>query len=395
MSDAIRLLIVTVDAPFFVTHHLPLAKAARKEGYVVHIAAPMHKDSLRGDEAAVQQIEGDGFAFHNIPLRRSSVSPLAELSLISALRDLMSRVAPGLVHCIGMKPILYAGSLARINGLPSVHAVIGLGSAFMRTDAKAAMRRWMIMRAFAFASNHRRCCVTVENTGDRELLLRAKAINPKRTFLVPGVGADLALFHPRTPDQSGQEGPPVVMFASRLIAAKGVHDFVEAARRIKAAGVPARFVLLGGRDPENPTCITEGELQEWQEEHVVEWWGYSADMPNVLRRADIFCLPTYYREGLPKVLIEAAATGLPIVATEIPGCCDIVKQGQNGLLVPPHDVDRLEAALLRMITDPKLRQAAGARSREIAVAGFSLEKFLAASLSIYRTALDATARRAG
>jgi glycosyltransferase involved in cell wall biosynthesis len=390
MSQPIRLLIVTVDAPFFVTHHLPLAEAARKEGFIVHIAAPVHKGSLRDDETAVRRIEGAGFEFHAIPLKRSNISPLAELSLIVALRDLMNRIAPGLVHCIGMKPILYAGSLARIRGLPAVLAVIGLGSTFLRNDAMVAVQRRIIISAFAFASGHSRCCVTVENMDDREMFMRPKAIDPERTFLVPGVGADLALFHPRSPGDDEPEGPPTVMFASRLIAAKGVREFVAAARRIKRAGVPARFVLLGGRDTENPTCIAQTELEEWQKEQIVEWWGYSADMPCMLRRADIFCLPTYYREGVPKVLIEAAATGLPIVTTDIPGCRDVVKHGQNGLLIPPHDIDRLEAALLQLIADTELRRAAGARSREVAVTDFSLQKYLAMSLAIYRKALGRT-----
>jgi glycosyltransferase involved in cell wall biosynthesis len=388
MRALVRLLYITVDAPFFVTHHLSLAKAARNEGYDVHIAAPLRHGSLRGDEKAAQQIEAEGLPFHDIPLRRSSTGPVTELSLFAALHALVNRVGPNLVHCIGMKPNLYGGFLARLKGLPCVLAVIGLGSPFLGSGRRADMRRALILRAFAFASGHRSCFVTVENTDDRDTFLRVKAIDPERTFLVRGVGADLSLFYPRSARERREEDPPIIMLASRLIAAKGIREFVAAARRVKSAGVPARFVLVGERDPENPTCIAQAELKGWQEEQVVEWWGYSADMPRTLHQADVFCLPTYYREGLPKVLIEAAATGLPLIATDIAGCRDIVRHGENGLLVPPRDVDRLTDALRRLINDPALRQSLGRRSRALAEEKFSLEAFLAASLAIYRKALD-------
>lgn len=387
MRDLVRLLYITVDAPFFVTHHLALAKAARNEGYEVHVAAPLRHGSLRGDEKAVRLIEAEGFLFHDIPLRRSSTGPVTEFSLIGALHDLLNRVSPTLVHCIGMKPNLYGGFLARLRGLPCVLAVIGLGSTFLGSGSRAAMRRALVLRVFAFASKNESCFVTVENWEDRDTFLRAHAIDAQRTFLLPGVGADLSLFYPCSTLERGGDRPPLVMLASRLIAAKGVREFVAAARRVRSAGVPARFVLVGERDPDNPTCITQEELKGWLKEQIVEWWGHSACMPETLRKADVFCLPTYYREGLPKVLIEAAATGLPLVTTDIAGCRDIVRHGENGLLVPPRDADQLAHALMQVIKDPALRQAFGKQSRAIAEEGFSLEAFLTESLAIYRKAL--------
>lgn len=385
---AARLLIISGDAPFFVTHFLALAEAAGREGYDVHVATPFDPASGRSDADAVRAIKRAGPTFHAIPLKRSSTNPIRELSLIGELAALMGRIAPDLVHCIGMKPVLYAGSIARLKKTPAVHSVIGLGLPFMGNGAKAALRRSLLVKAFAFVFGNRRCRATVEHEEDYSIFLRAKAIDPARLLRLNGVGVDLRTFCPRPSDQSIDDGAPIVMFASRLIAPKGVRDFVEAARRIKARGVPARFVIQCELDAQNPTAIPEAEVRAWHDEQVIEWWGHTTEMPKSLQGADIFCLPTYYREGIPKVLLEAAASGLPIITSDLPGCRDVVRQGYNGFLITPRDVGELEAALLRLITDGEFRLQAGQRSRAMAVEKFSVESFIGTSLGIYRSALQ-------
>lgn len=146
--------------------------------------------------------------------------------------------------------------------------------------------------------------------------------------------------------------------------------------------MPARFVLQCELDLQSRGAITESEVRAWHDEKTIEWWGYTADMPEALRCADIFCLPTYYREGVPKVLIEAAATGLPIVTSDLPGCRDVVRHGHNGLLVPPRDAVALEAALMRVLTDAEFRRQAGAASRQIAVEKYAVE-FMSAKCSAF------------
>jgi glycosyltransferase involved in cell wall biosynthesis len=383
-----RLLIISGDAPFFVTHFLTLAEAAGREGYDVHVATPFDPASTRRDADAVRAIEKMGLTFHPIPLKRSSTNPLRELSLIGELAALMARIAPDLVHCIGMKPVLYAGSIARLRKTPAVHSVIGLGLPFMGNGPMAALRRSLILKAFAFVFGNKHSRATVEHEEDYSIFLRAKAIEPARLLQLNGVGVDLARFCPRPSDQAGNDDAPLVMFASRLIAPKGVRDFVEAARRIKARGVPARFVLQCELDAENPTAIAEEEVRGWDDEKVIEWWGHTTEMPKSFRSADIFCLPTYYREGVPKVLLEAAASGLPIVTSDLPGCRDVVRQGGNGFLIAPRDVGALEAALLRLITDAEFRREAGRQSRAMAVEKFSVESYIRTSLAIYRSALE-------
>jgi glycosyltransferase involved in cell wall biosynthesis len=379
-----RLLYIAGDAPFFVTHFLLLAGAALHHGYDVHVASPLDPNSGRDDAAARRTIEKLGIVFHCISLRRASTNPLREISNIREFASLIARVKPDIVHCLGIKPVIYAGALARLRGLPAVHAVIGLGLPFMGQGTTAKLQRMLLLKGFSFAFGNPKARVTVEHDEDRDTLYAAKAVDPAKLTQHCGVGVDLTLFQPRP---KADAGPPVVMFAARLIEPKGVRDFVEAAQRVKARGIPARFVLQCQLDLANKNAIPEAEVRAWAEAGHVEWWGSTTDMPGAFGKADIFCFPTYYREGTPKVLLEAAAAGLPIITTTLPGCRDVVSDGDNGLLIEPRNIDQLEAALMRLLNDDSFRRQAGARSRAIAVARFGVEHFVGSTLALYKQAL--------
>jgi glycosyltransferase involved in cell wall biosynthesis len=193
----------------------------------------------------------------------------------------------------------------------------------------------------------------------------------------------MARFVPQPPPP----GPAVVVLASRMLWDKGVGEFVGAARLLQGQGNPARFVLVGKPDPGNPASVSEEQLRDWQQEGCIEWWGYRADMPKVLAATHIACLPSYYREGLPKFLIEAAAAGLPLVTTDATGCREAVEPGRNGLLVPPRDIPALAQALTRLLADGELRRRFGARSREIAEQRFDATRIHAATLAVYQQLL--------
>jgi glycosyltransferase involved in cell wall biosynthesis len=180
------------------------------------------------------------------------------------------------------------------------------------------------------------------------------------------------------------EGPPVVMLASRLLWDKGVGEFVEAARQLADSG--ARFVLVGAAEDNNPAAISRAEVERWVREGVVEWWGHQANMAATLAQASIVCLPSY-REGLPKVLLEAMACGKPCITTDAPGCRDAVRHGDNGLLVPVRDAEALATAIRRLLGRPEERVRMGARGRERAVSEFSQEKAISATLAVYREVL--------
>lgn len=205
--------------------------------------------------------------------------------------------------------------------------------------------------------------------------------------MIRGCGVDMDVFACRPEPLLAEGALPVVMFPARLLGDKGINEFVDAARQLKAAGTPARFVLVGRHDPDNPTDVGEARLEAWQTEQVVEYWGYSGDMPAMLAQAHVIVLPSY-REGLPRGLIEAAAIGRAIVTTDAPGCREIVRHGENGLLVPVGDAAATAAAIRRLLEDASLRQDMAARGRVIAETEFSVDSFVRDSLLAYDQVLQ-------
>lgn len=372
------ILFVVNEALFFTTHRAPVARAMRDRGFTVHVAAPF-------EAQAIAAIARDGFHFHAIPLARSGRNPLAELQLLWAIFNLMRQLRPDVAHLVSMKPVLWGGIAARLARAPAViSAVTGLGYLFIRRGLAASAQRALVMALYALALGHRNACVIFQNADDRALFLDRRLVDPARVVMIPGCGVDLDEFR-QTPEP---EGVPVVLFPARLIADKGVNEFVEAAKILRGEGLAARFVLAGRTDPDNPTDLGEPRLRQLLHDGVLEWIGYSTTMPATLSRAHIVCLPSY-REGLPRVLIEAAACGRAIVATDVPGCRGIVREGENGLLVPARDAPALAQALRRLILDRELRVRLGRAGRALAEKEFSVERFVELSLEAYRAVLPA------
>jgi glycosyltransferase involved in cell wall biosynthesis len=303
------------------------------------------------------------------------------------LESLYRRLRPDLVHHVTIKPVLYGGVAARLAKVPAVvFAVPGLGHVFVQTGVRASVLRNVVKRVYRFVFAHPRAKVIFQNPDDQALMERAQLVNAADSVLIRGSGVDMNVFTPR-PEPPGV---PVVVLAARMLWAKGVGEFVDAARQLREQKIEARFVLAGDSDPGNPSAVPVWQLEQWHDSGAVEWWGACDDMPRVLADAHIVCLPSY-REGLPKVLIEAAASGRPIVTTDVPGCREVVRHEENGLLVPARNAAALAAALRRLILSPVLRQFLGQRGREIAVAEFGLEKVIEQTLSIYKELLSSDA----
>ena len=364
---------VTVDW-YFCHHYLALACAVRDAGFAVTV--------ITGVDAHSEAIRAAGLELIPLEVSRKGMNPLRELRSIRRLTRILKDLRPDLLHNIAQKPVLYGTLAARLAGVPAVvNGVAGMGYLFTSEATRARLVRGLVggaYRALLAAPNVR---VLVQNPDDQGQIRRLTGVEP---VLIPGSGVDIARFAPRTE----APGPVVVALASRMLWDKGVGDFVAAARLLKEGGSPARFVLVGKPDPGNPTSVGEDQLDDWQREGWIEWWGYQADMAAVLAQTRIACLPSYYREGLPKFLIEAAAAGLPLVTTDATGCREAVEEGGNGLLVPPHDPAALAEALARLIGDANLRRELGACSREIAQARFDSTKIHAATLAVYRELLD-------
>jgi glycosyltransferase involved in cell wall biosynthesis len=360
-----RLLIVVNVSWFFVMHRLPIAIMARERGVDVHIAC--------GEGPGADDIKALGFPFHPLPMTRDALAPFKDVFALRALTKLYRELRPDIVHHVTLKPVIYGSMAARIAGVPAVmNAFAGLGYTFTADSLLARVRRSIIEKMLAGALRIPRQVVVFENNDDRLLLTGAGAVPAEQAEVISGIGVDTAQF-PIAPEPAG---PPCVLFASRMLREKGVEYFVEAARRLKSEGLHARFLLVGKPDPFNPGSITEYQLHEWARSGVVEWTGFRSDMARVLQESNIVCLPTFYREGVPRILLEAASSGRALVATDMPGCRDIVKDGSTGLLVQPHDVDGLVAALRSLILDADLRARLGAAGRELVERQFALPKVL-------------------
>lgn len=363
---------VTVDW-YFCQHYLALACAVRESGFRVSV--------ITGVEAHGGRIREASLGLLPLEVSRKGINPISELRSIWGLTRILRAERPDLLHNIAQKPVLYGTLAARLAGVPAVvNGVAGMGYLFTSETRRARLLRGLIGIAYRALLRGPGVRTLVQNADDRAEIHRLIGIEP---ILIPGSGVDLERFHPA----EEPSGVPVVVLASRMLWDKGVGDFVAAARILKAKGTRARLALVGKPDPGNPHSVEESQLHAWQREGCVEWWGHQTDMPAVLRRAHVACLPSYYREGLPKFLIEAAAAGLPLVTTNAPGCREALEDGTSGLLVPPRDPSALAAALESLVLDPDRRRRLGARSRRIAEERFDARHVHSQTLAVYRSLL--------
>jgi glycosyltransferase involved in cell wall biosynthesis len=375
MTDRPRLLYLITEDWYFWSHRLDLARHAAQAGFDVSIATRVTEHGER--------IQREGFRLFPIMLRRRSSNPFGELAALLELVRIYRRERPMIVHHVALKPILYGSIAAWCSGVPIVvNAFAGLGYIF--TDQKRSRGVLGICLRYVFKALLRlnKSVVVFQNRDDRDLLMKENIVTLEQTRIIPGSGVDTKAFDVRPPSS----GKPVVMLASRMLWDKGIGDFVEAVRRLKREGVSARFVLVGRCDEHNPAAIEPAQLEAWVNEGLVEWWQHREDMSSVLSGATMVVLSSY-REGLPKILLEAAACGKPLVATDVPGCRDIVTHGINGFLVPPRNPAALVTAIDSLLRDSSLRVAMGLAGREAVIHAFSVEKVTAQVLGLYRELL--------
>jgi glycosyltransferase involved in cell wall biosynthesis len=362
---------------FFVSHRLALATGAMELGDEVNVAASLQGDLDLGTNSIFAKA---GIRFHELHFSRSGSGPLELVRNISELTRLFRRVEPDIIHLITLKPVLLGGIVSRFIGIKGVvMAIPGRGSVFSARGLIASLRRWLVLWSYRLAYRAGNTRVIVQNTEDRDYFVGNRIFKSADVRLIRGSGVDLRRFEFRPEPQ----GTPVIVLASRMLREKGVEDFVAAARELKRSGHVARFVLVGEPDPGNPGTHTREQLEAWARHGAVEWWGFRPDMENVFAECHLVCLPTFYGEGVPKVLIEAAAAGRAIVTTDIPGCRDIVQHDHNGLLVPPHDARQLASALGSLISDPVRRRAMGAQGHLRAKQEFDVRIVVEQTLQVY------------
>ena len=365
------LFLVTEDW-YFVSHRLPLAIAAVAAGYRVVVATRVQRHA--------EIIRAAGCEVVPIMLRRSGRNPFADGLALLELVGLYWRERPDIVHHVALKPVVYGSVAAWVARVPNVvNAVAGMGYIFASPDLLARVLRPIVTMALRTLLGRSNAWTILQNPDDLQALMAVGAVDPSRTILMKGAGVDLTQFAP----MPELEGTPIVVLPARMLWDKGVGEFVKAARVIRRRGIDGRFALVGAVDTANPARIPRSVLEEWDREGVIEWWGHRDDMPTVLAESAIVCLPSY-REGFPKALSEAAASARPIVTTDAPGCREVVREGENGTLVPVRDADALAEALMVLLGDRALRSQMGARSRELAEAELGIEKVVESTMDLYR-----------
>ena len=328
-----------------------------------------------------------GLRWEPVPMDRRSLDPLREVRLLGWLVSLFRKERPALVHGFTIKCAVYGSLAARLARVPArVNAVAGMGYVFASNDARARLLRPLVRALMHAALAGRDARLILQNPDDVALFERAGLVDRARIRLIPGSGVDCSRF-----TASGvvrdRARPLRVLLAARLLWDKGVAEFVAAARRMRGEGRAIRFLLAGDPDPGNPAAVPEAEVRAWQAEGVIEWLGHVDDMPALLASVDVVVLPSY-REGLPRTLIEAAACGLPLVTTDVPGCREVVTDGVDGLLVPARDAEALAQAIARLHDDPALAGRLGAAARVKALAQFDERIVIADTLAVYRELLD-------
>ena len=348
-----RIALITSQAFSIINFRRELVRAWCAAGHEVHALAPDYDPVLR------EQVRALGARPVDYPLSRAGRNPFADLGGMFALASRLRAIRPDVVFAYFMKPVIYGLLAARLTGCARRYAMIeGTGYVFaeqpgLRHRALRTLTETLLRHALQDAGR-----VLFLNDADRALFVERRLTTPEQALLLGPIGVDLHHYTARPAPTS----PVTFLLVARMLRAKGVADFVAAARILHDRHPGTRFVLVGGPD-QNPASHSREELQAWQDEGVVRWQDHVDDIRPWLHEASVLVLPTYYREGVPRSIQEAMACARPVITTDIPGCRDVVIDGENGFLVPPRDVPALTAAMERFISQPALLETLGRQAR--------------------------------
>lgn len=366
-------LFIVNDFSFFLSHRLPLATRLRNEGISVHLATTAYKNF---DELQLTALEG--INCHEIPLSRGGMNIFFEMKTFLSIFKVFIKVQPDLVHLVTIKPVLYGGIIARVLNIKGVVAAIsGLGSMFTVSKFKFILPLIKLFYRIAFSS--RGLKVIVQNKDDLNTISAFVNLNEEHFAIIRGSGVKLEDYT----FSEEPEGEIVVSMAARLLKDKGVLEYIEAIRILRNKNVHARFRLIGDVDLHNPTSILPSQIEDWTREGGVELLGFRTDINSLFMQSHIVVLPSY-REGLPKVLAEAAACGRAVVTTDVPGCRDAIESDLTGILVPPKNSEALALAIEELILNPVKRKKMGIAGRLLAEEVFDIQKIVNEHFSIYK-----------
>ncbi len=368
-----KILYIIAEMEDFWSSRAPLARAMHEKGYDIHVSAP---------GAAVNiKLKAAGYFGHNLPPMGRKFSPIPAVKTILEIRELLQRLKPDLSHTITLKYSFLTGLAARGNNdTKFIFTIAGLGYLFSGQSKKAKIMLAALKPLLKTALRHPQARITFQNPDDREILTVGGFVNPDSTALIYGSGVDLQKFFPAP---ALAEQPPIVLMATRLIKDKGVQVFIDMAEILKKRGVSARFQVAGGTTDHNPLALSKTEMEKMVASTSTEWLGKISDMPDLYSRSTLIVYPSWYREGIPRVLLEAAASGKAIVTTDHPGCREAVADNDNGILVPVRDAEAAANAVEELLKNSTLRKKMEKRGRERAEKEFDSRLVVAQTLKIY------------
>lgn len=367
------LFVVNVDW-FFISHRLPIALEAIKHGFEVHVATSITTDK--------KILSNYGINIHEINFNRKSQNIFNIIIISFKLAKVIKLINPDIVHLITIKPVIIGGFISSLLGIKAlVISITGLGYTFIANGFIANLRKFFIIKIYNFIFLHKNLKIIFQNNDDLKLLTNRLTFN--KVVLIKGSGVNLSLFkYTKLPNEKS-----IVMMASRLIKDKGLIEFLNAAQILKNKGLNARFVLIGNIDNENPSVINKNYINKHIEKGNIEWWGHRNNMHQVVSLAHLIVLPSY-REGMPKILLEAAACGRAVITTDVPGCKDAIIANITGLLVPVRNHIELADKIEYLINRPDKLVEMGLAGRKLAEDEFDIKDVINKHISIYNELLD-------
>jgi glycosyltransferase involved in cell wall biosynthesis len=365
-----RILYIVNEDWAFLLNRLPMARAARDAGFEVHVATNVNSGAAA--------IEAESFILHRVPFQRGGLALLAAAAALKAIRKVEREIKPSIVHHSGVQCCVFGSVAALGQSFPVVNAITGLGYIFTSSSPRSRLLKRVLARLLPWLLNRERSYIVVQNPDDREALL-ALGAKPDRMTLIAGSGVDDEALQP-LPEP---EGPITVGFAGRLLVDKGIRSLVCAHDLLRDQGHDFNLIIAGNPDPANPSSVSREEIEAWIRRPGITWLGHIDNIVSLWRACHIAVLPSH-REGLPGALMEAAACGRPLIATDAPGCREIVRNGQTGLLVPIEDSTALAQAIVRLAESPHLRARYGEAARRLVVHQFSVKIIGKAIVELYK-----------
>ena len=376
-----KILYFVAEDYYFVSHRFNLARAAQKAGYDIAVLTCVTQYKT--------WIEDQGFELYPLQIDRSTTSLCQNLRLLYKIFKNIRTIKPDLVHNIAVKPIVL-GTLAAWIASPRIqilNAFAGLGYIFTSNDLRAKRLKKLLIGIYRLLFRSRRVSLLFQNKDDARLFGQSILKSPNRIHVIPGSGVDIAYYQPQLAPTGASDRYLNILMAARLLKDKGIYEYIEAIRLLKKSHPNLKFYLAGALDPKNPSCISHNELKTWIRANLVTYWGEVSDIRRAFSKADVVILPSY-REGLPKVLLEASACSKAIITTDVPGCRELIQHNLNGILIPKQSALALSKAILDLKTAPGIRARLGQTAREHVEKYFSDTCISTQTLALYRQLLE-------